>query len=62
MDKEFKEEDFTEDELKLLKMAFKLVADVVEIQRQDNYDVYLSNELFSLENKLGVYELVKEVW
>lgn len=57
--KKFTEEDFTEDELKLLKMAFKLVSDVVEIQREDNYDVHLSNELFNLEEKLGIYELVE---
>ena len=57
--KEFKEEDFTKDELMLLRMAFKLVSDVVQIQREDNYDVHLCNELFSLEEKLGIYELVK---
>lgn len=51
-------EDFTENELMLLKMAFRLVDDVVEIQRYDNYDVYLSNELYSLKNKLGIYDLV----
>ena len=55
----FKEEDFTEDELMLLRMAFKLVSTVVETQRTDNYDVHLSNELFSLEEKLGIYDLVK---
>ena len=54
----FTESDFTEDELMLLKMAFKLVDDVVEIQRTDNYDVYLPNQLFSLKNKLGIYNLV----
>ena len=51
-------EDFTEEEFMLLKMAFRLIDDVVEIQRYDNYDVYLSNELYSLKNKLGIYELV----
>ena len=55
----FKEEDFTEDELMLLRMAFKLVSTVVETHRTDNYDVHLSNELFSLEEKLGIYDLVK---
>lgn len=59
MDKQkWTKEDFTEDELMLLKMAFRLIDDVVEIQRYDNYDVYLSNELYSLKNKLGIYELV----
>lgn len=54
----FTEEDFTLDELMLLKMAFKLVDDVIEIQREDNYDVYLSNELYSLTEKLGIDDLV----
>lgn len=54
----FTEEDFTVDELMLLKMAFKLVDDVIEIQREGNYDVYLSNELYSLTEKLGIDDLV----
>ena len=54
----FKEEDFTEDELFLLKLAFKLVDDVVEMQRTSNSDVYLSNELYDLEQKLGIYDLL----
>ena len=54
----WQEEDFTEDELLLLRMAFRLVDDVVEIQRYDNYDVYLSNELYHLKKKLGIYNIV----
>ena len=54
----FTEEDFTVEELMLLKMAFKLVDDVIEIQREGNYDVYLSNELYSLIEKLGIDDLV----
>lgn len=54
----FTEEDFTVDELMLLKMAFKLVDDVIEIQREGNYDLYLSNELFNLTLKLGIDDLV----
>ena len=50
----FTEEDFTLDELMLLKMAFKLVDDVVEIQRTDRYDVCLCNALYDLKNKLGI--------
>lgn len=53
-----KKEDFTEDELMLLKMAFSLVDNVVDTFRTDNYDVYLSNTLYDLKNKLGIYELV----
>ena len=55
---EYFAEDFTEDELHLLKLAFKLVNDTVEMQRLDNYDVDMCNALFSLKKKLGVYDLV----
>ena len=55
----FKEEDFTEEQLLLLRMAFKLVDDVVEMQRCDNYDVYMCNELYHLKEKLGIYDLVE---
>lgn len=54
----FTEEDFTVDELMLLKMAFNLVDTVVETQKEDNYDVCLSNELFNLTLKLGIDDLV----
>lgn len=51
-------EDFTEEELMLLKMAFALVNDVVEIQRYDRYDTHLPNELYSLVYKLGISDLI----
>ena len=51
-------EDFTEDELRLLRMAFKLIDDVVEMQRDDNYDVYMCNVLYDLKNKLGIYDVL----
>lgn len=51
-------EDFTEDELYLLRLAFKLIEDVVEAQRSDNYDVDMCNALYCLRQKLGVYDLV----
>lgn len=54
----FTEEDFTTDELRLLRMAFKLIDDVVEMQRNDNYDVYMCNVLYDLKNKLGIYDLL----
>lgn len=54
----FTEEDFTVDELMLLKMAFNLVDTVVETQKEDNYDVCLSNELFNLTLKLGIDDLI----
>lgn len=55
---EFTEEDFTEDELMLLKMAFSLADSAVDTLRTDNYDVYLTNTLCDLKFKLGVYELL----
>lgn len=58
IDTKFTETDFTEDELMLLKMAFKLVDDVVEMQRCDNYDTYMCNELFHLKVKLGIDDIV----
>ena len=56
--KTFTEYDFTEDELRLLRMAFKILDDVVEMQRDDNYDVYMCNVLYSLKVTLGIDELV----
>jgi hypothetical protein len=55
---DFKEEDFTEDELMLLRLAFKLVDDVVEYQRDSNSDVYMVNELYNLTQKLGINDLI----
>ena len=54
----FKKEDFTDDELMLLKMAFSLADNVVNTFRMDNYDVYLSNTLYHLEEKLGIGDIV----
>lgn len=54
----FKEEEFTEDELALLRLAFKLVDDVVEMQRMGNSDVYMCNVLYYLKEKLGIDGLV----
>ena len=56
--RKFTEEDFTESELVLLNLAFKLVDDVVEAQRLSNSDVYMSNELYSLKEKLGISDLL----
>ena len=54
----FNKEDFTDDELMLLKMAFNLVDIVVETQRTSNYDVYLANDLYNLKAKLGISNLI----
>ena len=56
----FTEEDFTEEELMLLKMAFRLVNEVVEIQRIDRYDNNLCNSLFCLKEKLGINDLIDD--
>lgn len=56
-DKKLKFEDFTEDQIKLLKLAFKLLDDVVKSQLTDDY-TYLCKELFELKCKLGIYDLV----
>lgn len=54
----FKEEDFTEDQLMLLKMGFKLLDTIVEEERCGNSDVYLRTELFYLKEKLGIDDIV----
>jgi hypothetical protein len=54
----FTEANFTSDQLMLLKMAFKLADDVVEIQRKDNYDVDLCNALYHLKERLGIGDIV----
>ena len=51
--------ELTEDELELLRLAFALVGTVVEAQRQGNCDVYMSNTLFSLKDKLGIADLLE---
>ncbi len=52
-------EDLTDDEIMLLKMAFKSVEEIIEIQRYYHYcDVDLCNTLFRLKEKLGIYDLV----
>lgn len=54
----WQESDFTEDQLMLLRMAFRMVETAVETMRLDNSDVHLSNELYRLEEKLALYDLV----
>lgn len=54
----WQESDFTEDQLRLLRIAFKMVEDMVELQRYGNSDVFMSNELFHLKEKLGISDLV----
>lgn len=56
--KKFTEEDFTESELVLLKTIFKMADAMVEGFREDRYDVNMTNELYSITEKLGIGELV----
>lgn len=52
-------EDLTDDEVMLLKMAFKSVEEIIEIQRYYHYcSIDLCNALFNLKEKLGIYDLV----
>lgn len=59
-------EDFTEDELKLLRVIFKGADAVIEAMRSSNYDVYDINydvydinNLYNIKIKLGIYDLVE---
>ena len=54
----FQKEDFTEDEFKLLTIVFKIIDNVVELQRNGNSDVYLCNVLYHIKEKLGIVGLV----
>ena len=51
--------EFTEDELKLLKLIFNVADTIVESQRIDNYDVYTGNLLYSIKEKLGIYDILE---
>ena len=52
-------EDLTDDEIMLLKMAFKSIEEIIEIQRYHHYcGVDLCNDLFNLKEKLGISDLV----
>lgn len=52
-------EDLTDDEIMLLKMAFKSVYEIIEIQRSHYYcGVDLCNALFNLKEKLGIGDIV----
>ena len=51
-------EDFTEEELIMLKAMFKGAEAVIEAKREDRYDVYDVNTLYDIKMKLGIYDLV----
>lgn len=50
-------EDLTDDEVMLLKMAFKSLEEIVEIQKWYCY-ADLRNDLFCLKEKLGISDIV----
>lgn len=54
----FKPEDFTDDELALLRMAFKLLDASIEGIRELNYANYV-NDVYHLKYKLGIDGLVE---
>ena len=56
----FTKNDFTEDELMLLRIAFNSAQNVTEELQKNGYDSHLVNELFHLEEKLGIYNLVSD--
>lgn len=53
--------EFTEKEIFLLKLAFKLVDEVVENMRESPYycDPYMDNDLYDLKQKLGIYDILE---
>ena len=55
---EFVKEDFTEDELNLLCMAFKLLDTAVEGMYKLDYTNY-ENDVYHLKQKLGIDELIE---
>ena len=54
----FTEDDFSETELKVLRLAFRLADSVIEIQRTSNYDTDDCNALFNLKEKLKINGIV----
>ena len=54
----FTKEDFTEAELILLKLAFKLLDTVAEETKELHWNDD-RNTVYDLKNKLGIYDLVE---
>ena len=57
-EKKFKESDFSDEELAMLKAIFAAADAAVQAKRTDNYDTYDSNILFSLTVKPGIDDIV----
>ena len=60
MDRNLNESDFTEEELSILRLAFKVTETIIECERSDRYDVDRVNAFYSLKNKLGIYDLISD--
>jgi len=56
--REFTKEDFTEDELVLLIMAFRMLDIAIDEQRRLFHSGDYRDEVYNLKNKLGIYDLV----
>lgn len=54
----FTKEDFTEDELILLNMAFEMLDIAVDEQSRLFYASDYRNTVYDLKNKLGIYDLL----
>lgn len=55
-DKIFTEEDFTEEELEMLRAIFKGAEAVIDSMADSTW---LSNTLFDIKEKLGIYDLLR---
>lgn len=55
----FTKEDFTEDELILLQMAFRMLDVAVDEQRHLFYGSDYRNAVYDLKEKLGIYDLIE---
>lgn len=56
---EFTREDFTEEELILLRLAFSLLNNAVNGTKELCWVDY-SNAVYSIKDKLGIYDLLEE--
>ena len=55
---EFQKDDFSDTEFRLLTLAFKLLYAIAESERKGNSDVSMLNDVFHLQEKLGIVDLL----
>lgn len=53
-----RKEDFTDEELKLLRIIFKGAETILYMKREDNEDNYDINIFYNLKQKLGIFEVL----